>query len=105
MRWDGLRDSTKDQLRAEGRAFRADMRFQAAPFLEVDQIKVPFLVGAGTEATGEFFSAHGRLAERAGAELFVRHGADHFAHLGNPEVWATFVRATVALAERSAAAG
>jgi pimeloyl-ACP methyl ester carboxylesterase len=104
-RWDGLRDSTKDLLRAEGRAFRADMRYQDEPFLEVDQIKVPFLVGAGTEATDEFVSAHGRLAERAGADLFVGRGADHFAHLGKPEVWAAFVRATVALAARAAAPG
>jgi pimeloyl-ACP methyl ester carboxylesterase len=48
-RWDGLRESTKELLRAEGAAFRADMAFQAEPFLELDQIKVPFLVGGGTE--------------------------------------------------------
>ena len=64
------------------------MAFQSEPFLELDQIKVPFLVGAGTEAPDQFFQAHCRLAERAGGELFVGDGADHFAHIGNPEVWA-----------------
>ena len=104
-RWAGLRDSTKDLLRAEGAAFRADMAFQSEPFLALDLIKVPFLVGAGTDAPEQFFQAHCRLAERTGGELFVGEGADHFAHTGNPEVWARFVRATVALAAGSAAAG
>lgn len=104
-RWDGLRDSTKDLLRGEGRAFRADMAFQSAPFMDIDRITMPFLVGAGTLGTPEFVAAHVRLAELAGAEMYVGDGADHFAHLGNPDVWAEFVRATVALAGRSAAPG
>jgi pimeloyl-ACP methyl ester carboxylesterase len=104
-RWEGLRDSTKDLLRAEGAAFRADMAFQSEQFLELDQIRVPLVVGAGTETPEKFFLAHCRLAELAGGELFIGDGADHFAHIGNPEVWARFVRATVDLAARSTAAG
>ncbi len=99
-RWEGLRGTTQAMLRAEGAAFRADMAFQSEPFLEVDRIAVPFLVGAGTEIPEPFLGAHRRLAERACAELFIGRGADHFAHLGRPDVWAEFVRATVALARR-----
>jgi pimeloyl-ACP methyl ester carboxylesterase len=104
-RWDGLRDSTKELLRAEGAAFRADMAFQSEPFLEVEQITVPFLVGAGADVPDQFLQPHRRLAELAGAGLFVGEGADHFAHIGNPTVWAEFVRATVALAVPTGAAG
>lgn len=104
-RWEGLSASTQELLRAEGTAFRADMAFQSEPFLELDQIKVPLLVGAGTDSPEQFVGANRRLAQLAGAELFVGEGADHFAHIGNPGVWARFVRATVDLAERSNTAG
>lgn len=102
-RWNGLRDTTKEMLRAEGVAFRADMACQAEPFFELDHLKVPLLVGCGTVAPEQRYTeAHQRLAQRTGAELFVGDGADHFSHTNHPEVWASFVRATVDLANRMA---
>jgi pimeloyl-ACP methyl ester carboxylesterase len=101
-RWDSLRDSTKQMLRGEGRAFRADMACQAAPFLDLDQLEVPFLVGTGT-VTYEpgHVGSNRRLAERVGAELFVGDGADHYAHTSRPDIWVEFVRATIMLASRA----
>jgi len=102
-RWEGLHDSTKQLLRAEGLAFRADMAGQAEPFFELDQLKVPVLVGCGTVSADERFqiAPHHRLAEAVGAELFVAEGADHFAHTNHPDAWVELVRRTVALAARS----
>ena len=101
-RWERLRERTKELLRAEGVAFRADMACQREPFLELDHLKVPFLVGCGTVAPSpEFLDAPRRLAERTGAELFVADHADHFAHTNHPEAWVELVRRTVALADRS----
>ncbi len=102
-RWEQLRDTTKEMLRAEGLAFRTDMRGQLEPYFELDHLKVPFLVGCGTQAhSSEFADAHRRLAERTGGELLVCEGADHYAHTNHPEAWVSFVRATVALAQAAA---
>jgi len=99
-RWEQLRDRTKDLLRAEGAAFRADMAFQREPFLDLDAIKVPFIVGCGTVAFSEGHRmANHRIADRAGAELLVVEGADHFAHTNHPDAWVELVRRTVALAD------
>ena len=100
-RWESLRESTKALLRAEGVAFRADMASQRQPFMEVDELQVPFLVGRGTAAADpRLHEAHRRLAERTGAELFDGEGADHFAHTNHPETWAELVHRTVALAHK-----
>ena len=105
-RWDQLRDGTRQMLRAEGAAFRADMASQRVPFFELDQLKVPLLVGCGTvHADAQFSDAHRRLAERADAELFVAEGADHFAHTNHPAAWVELVHRTVALAHRRSAGG
>ena len=102
-RWEQLRDSTKELLRAEGLAFRTDMIGQLEPYLEFDHLKVPFLVGCGTQSyDARFVDANKRLAERTCGELLVCEGASHYAHTNNPEAWVGFVRATVALAHRSA---
>lgn len=104
-RWDGLRESTRSLLRAEGRAFRADMAYQAEPFMDIDRLSVPTIVGCGTETMDANFAlAHQRLADRIGAELLRVDGADHFAHTNHPDAWEMLVRATVDLAVRSAAA-
>lgn len=99
-RWEGLRDSTKAMLRSEGLAFRADMACQAEPLFDVDLLKVPFVVGHGTDIPEPFLAANRRLADRTRAERYIGEGADHFAHLGNPDVWAGLVRRTVELAMR-----
>ena len=98
-RWDGLAERTKELLRAEGVAFRADMSSQFLPYFDLDQLKVPFLVGHGTGSPDPAFQrAHRALAERAGAALYVADGADHFAHTNHPDAWVTLVRKTVELA-------
>jgi pimeloyl-ACP methyl ester carboxylesterase len=104
-RWNGLRVATREMLRAEGAAFRADMASQGAPYFELASLSVPIIIGCGTEAHEEPFRQHPhrRLAERIGAPLFVAEGADHFAHTNHPEAWVELVRRAVALAERSAA--
>lgn len=99
-RWEQLRPSTRDMLRAEGVAFRDDMAGQVRPYFDLDLLrKVPFLVGCGTVSyTPAFLDAHRRLAERTGGELFVAEGADHYAHTNHPEAWVELVRRTLALA-------
>jgi pimeloyl-ACP methyl ester carboxylesterase len=103
-RWDGLRATTREMLRSEGAAFRADMASQGAPYFELASLSVPIVVGCGTEADEELFRQHPhqRLADRIGAQLFIAEGADHFAHTNYPDAWVELVRRTVALAEGSA---
>lgn len=100
-RWDELRPSTQQMLRAEGLAFRADMACQAEPLFDIDLLKVPVVVGFGTDSPEQLVGANRRLAERLRTELYVGDGADHFAHLGNAEVWTGLVRRTVDMASRS----
>jgi len=99
-RFDGLSERTRQLLRAEGAAFRADMASQEAPFADLDRLDMPILIGCGTVTGGASFTEVHRASARAlGAELVVLEGADHSAHTNQPEAWAQFVRATVALAE------
>ena len=102
-RWEALRPSTQELLRAEGVAFRADMHCQRVELVDPRDVEVPMIVGCGTVHAGpEFTRAHRAVDERAGAELFVGEGADHAAHMSHPDIWAGLVRRTVALAaERS----
>jgi pimeloyl-ACP methyl ester carboxylesterase len=105
-RWEQLRESTRDLLRSEGAAFRADMMSQREPFLDLDHLKVPTLVGCGTvHADAGFRHAHERLAERIDAELFVAEGADHFAHTNHPAAWVELAQRTVALAHTTMESG
>ena len=98
-RWEQLRASTRELLRAEGAAFRADMAYQDEPFMDLDQVKAPTVVGRGTLAPDPaLLDAHDLLAVHLGAELLVVEGADHFAHTNHPEAWVELVRRTVALA-------
>jgi pimeloyl-ACP methyl ester carboxylesterase len=97
-RWEQLRPATRELLRAEGAAFRADMACQDEPFMDLDQIKAPTIVGRGTVAHDPaLLRAHELLAAHLGAELLVVEGADHFAHTNHPEAWVELVRRTVAL--------
>ncbi|MDO8389761.1 MAG: alpha/beta hydrolase [Actinomycetota bacterium] len=101
-RWEALPARTRELLRAEGVAFRADMSSQEFPFMEVERLRVPVVIGVGTEHPhAEFARCNRETARRTNAELYVGEGADHFAHLGNPAVWVGLVRQTVALARRS----
>ena len=101
-RWEQLPERTRELLRSEGVAFRADMACQESPFMDLDRLNVPMVVGVGTEhPEPEVASSHRETARRTNAELYVGEGANHFAHMGNPPVWAGFVRHTVDLARRS----
>jgi len=97
-RWDGLRDSTREMLRGEGLAFRADMACQAEPLFDIDLLKVPFVAGYGTDMRDHLLAANQRLVARTGADEYIGIGADHYAHLSSPDVWAGLVRRTVELA-------
>jgi pimeloyl-ACP methyl ester carboxylesterase len=102
-RWEGLSPRTQELLRSEGPAFRTDMAYQDHEFLDLQLLKVPFVVGWGTENPAELVAAHRRLAERTRAEPLEVAGADHFAHTNHPEAWEQLVRRTVELAELAAA--
>ena len=101
-RWEQLPEGTRDRLRAEGEAFRADMASQDVPCFEIDQLQVPRLLGCGTVLfDSSFAGVYARAAEETGCELLVIDGADHFAPINHPDAWARFVRATVELAGRA----
>jgi pimeloyl-ACP methyl ester carboxylesterase len=101
-RWESLRPSTRELLRAEGAAFRADMACQDRQLFDLDALKVPLVVGCGTATPDpQFLDAHRQLARRTGAELYEAEGADHFAHTNHPDAWVGLVRRTVALAALS----
>jgi pimeloyl-ACP methyl ester carboxylesterase len=98
-RWDQLAPRTQDLLRREGEAFRADMVGQAEPYIDLDRLTIPAVVGAGSVSYDVgFVAAHRRLADRCGAEFMLVEGADHYAHLSAPDAWVSLVRAAVALA-------
>lgn len=100
-RWEALPERTRSMLRAEGVAFRADMACQEFPFMDIELLKVPMVVGTGTEHPEPAFAdCHRETARRLNAEMYVGEGADHFAHLSNPAVWVGLVRQTLALAQR-----
>jgi pimeloyl-ACP methyl ester carboxylesterase len=97
-RWHELRDSTREMLRGEGLAFRADMACQAEPLFDIDLLQVPFVVGYGTDMLDHLLAANQRLVARTSADEYIGIGADHYAHLSSPDVWAGLVRRTVELA-------
>lgn len=101
--WEALRESTRERLRAEGEAFCADMASQDSKFIELDDLRVPGLVGCGDEWP-EGVDINARTADEAGFEFLVIEETGHFAPLTHPEAWARFVRATVELGERASAA-
>jgi pimeloyl-ACP methyl ester carboxylesterase len=101
-RWEQLPGHTRQRLRLEAKAFRADMASQDRVLFEFDQLKVPRLLGYGTEQSGGFIGVHERTADIAGCELLVIVGAAHGAHISHPDDWAQFVRATVDLAPPAA---
>jgi pimeloyl-ACP methyl ester carboxylesterase len=99
-RWEQLPERTRQLLRLEGQAFRADMGSQDRILFQFDQLTVPRLLGCGTVQPAAFIGVHDRTAEMTDCELLVIDGADHAAHITYPGAWAAFVRATVELAGR-----
>jgi pimeloyl-ACP methyl ester carboxylesterase len=98
--WEQLPEPTRDHLRAEGAAFRADMVSQDRQFIAIDELRVPGIVGCGDEIA-EHVDAHTRTAKEIGFDLLVIKGTGHFAHVTHPGAWARFVRATVDLARQA----
>jgi pimeloyl-ACP methyl ester carboxylesterase len=100
QRWEALPERTKDMLRAEGAAFRADMAAElTAPYAFAD-IKSPTVIGYGTATSSGHAEGARRLAALIGADLYEVPGADHFAPLTSPPAWARLVRKAIALARR-----
>jgi pimeloyl-ACP methyl ester carboxylesterase len=100
-RWEQLPERTRQRLRLEAKAFRADMASQDRVLFERGQLNVPRVLGCGTEQSGGFVGVHQRTADMFGYELLVIEGAGHGAHISHPDAWAQFVRATVDLDGRS----
>jgi pimeloyl-ACP methyl ester carboxylesterase len=97
-RWDALQPATRELLRSEGAAFQADLASQGSPLFDLDDLKVPLIVGMGTIAPDpNYLQSHRDLAALTGAGLYVAEGVDHFAHITRPEAWVELVRRTVAL--------
>jgi pimeloyl-ACP methyl ester carboxylesterase len=98
-RYDALSDDTRAMLRAEGVAFRADMRSQDARYFELDELTTPSVIGCGADdVTSPFPGLHSQTAAMTSSSLLHVPGAMHGAHTQQPESWAQLVRATVALA-------
>lgn len=98
-RWEALPEPTKEMLRDEGAAFRADMAaVLRAPF-DFSDVKVPTVVGFGTATSSGHAEGARRLASLVRAQLYEVPGADHFAPITSPGAWAVLVRRAIALAE------
>lgn len=99
-RWDSLAERTKDLLRAEGRAFNADLRSQVEPPFHVDDVSVPLVIGAGSLTNRWMIEGAKRIAQHTNGQFFLAEGAAHVAHTDHPEVWADLVRRAVAIARQ-----
>ena len=91
-RWESLAEPTKAMLLQEGRAFRTDMASELVEAYSFDDLTMPCVIGCGTETTSGHLEGGRRFAALLGAELYEVEGADHFAPLSSPHVWATLAR-------------
>src|SRR5207237_1286639 len=92
-----LSDRTKDMLRREGAAFRADMTSELTAPFDFADITCPVVIGAGTATSSGHLEGARRLARILNAELFEVEGADHFAPRTSPAAGAELVRKAIAL--------
>lgn len=96
--WEGLRPDQRDRLRAEGRAYQADMRSIVDAPYDIDELRVPTVFAAGAATTTGHREAARILAARiAGAKLMEVEDAGHFGPSQHPEAFAAMVRRAVAL--------
>ena len=98
-RWERLPEATKELMRAEGAAFRADAGCQREVLFEPTDITAPLVIGAGSVTWEPHVGAWKRLAERAGAEYLEFEGAGHHAHIGFPDAFVAVLRRAVELAQ------
>lgn len=93
--WARLPERTRAERRADGPALAADLRALRdgpAPFAPA-AVRVPVVVGAGTESPEHLRQAARRLAEELpDAELVEIPGAGHGAHISHPAPFAAFAR-------------
>jgi pimeloyl-ACP methyl ester carboxylesterase len=97
--WDGQSDEGRARRWAEGVAFQVDMASELSAPFAFEDVRVPVLVGYGTD-TGAFHDGGAIwLAETLpDARLHVVEATSHFAPRTHPAEYAAFVRATAALA-------
>lgn len=107
-RWEALPAGSRADRRAEGAALVAELASVRGtePAYDIDAIEVPVLVGRGSDSAAHHRRAADSLARLVGQDggPFVIEGAGHGAHASHDVAFASFVRATVALA-RPAPAG
>lgn len=99
-RWERLPPRTRQARRAEGPAVLADLGSirQQAPF-DLADVRVPVVVGVGTESARHQREAAPRVAELLHDAVLVEvDGAGHGAHLSHPAAFADLVRTALALA-------
>jgi pimeloyl-ACP methyl ester carboxylesterase len=98
--WERLSDERRARLRAEGRAFQADIRSILRPPYDVDELRAPAVFACGsTTTTGHREAAH-LLAARLGAVLMDVEGAGHFGPANHPEAFAELAHRAAALGGR-----
>jgi pimeloyl-ACP methyl ester carboxylesterase len=103
--WDGLPPAVQAERRAEGAAFQIDMGSELETPFEFRDVRVPALVGYGTETVAHHSEGATWLAEQLPQSgLYVVPGTGHFAPRTHAKEFAAFVRAVLALAESSNAA-
>lgn len=92
--WERLPERTRADRRAEGPALLADMTaIRRAPAFDAAAVKVPVVVGCGSEARTHHRAATARLAELLpDAELAVIEGGGHGSHRSHPDEFAALVR-------------
>jgi pimeloyl-ACP methyl ester carboxylesterase len=96
-RWAALPAEQRERVRAEGAAYRADMRsILAAPY-DIDRLTVPAVVAAGGTTTTGHREAAAILAARLGLEHYEVAEAGHFGPTQHPAEFVELVRRAVRL--------
>ena len=97
--WERLPARTRHQRRAEGPALVAELRALRSgdrPF-EAGAIKIPVVLGHGTESRPHHIKGTRLLAEQLpDAELHVVEGAGHGCHRSHPAAFAALIRRAIA---------
>ena len=98
-RWEKLPPSTKEARRAEGATLVAELRsVRGEPPFDPADIRVPTVIGCGTESRDHHRESTSRLVEIIpGAELHVVEGAQHGCHLSHPNEFAALVERALVL--------
>ena len=98
--WNSLSPEVQVERRGEGAAFQIDMASELdAPFTFED-VRVPALVGYGTDTVAHHSEgAHFLVEHLPKAGLYEIPGAGHFAPRTHPEEFAVFIRTVFTLAE------